>query len=58
MIFRELAPIAPLLIFALAVALGTPPHEILVGFLLAEAAGIGLYVLELRWRFKHNDGQR
>lgn len=58
MIVRESGPVAPLLAYALAVQVGVEPESVLVPFLLCEAAGIVLYVVELRHRYRRRHGRR
>lgn len=59
MTIRELAPVAPLVIFALLIYAGADPTgAALIPFLLCEAAGVLVYVLEIRDRFKHRGGRR
>jgi hypothetical protein len=57
-IFREAAPVIPLLAYALVVLLGVRANSILVPFLLCEAAGIVVYLVEVRYRFRHRNGRR
>lgn len=58
MIFRESAPVAPLLAYAAAVSLGVDPEGVLIPFLLCEAAGIVVYLVEIRYRFRNRGGRR
>jgi len=59
-IFREAAPVLPLVAFAMARLAGADPTDagVLVPFLLTEAAGVFLYVQEIRYRFRKRGGRR
>lgn len=58
MIFRESAPIAPLVTYAASTMAGVDPMTVLVPFLIAEALGVFLYISEIRYRFRTRGGRR
>lgn len=54
----ETGPVLPLLVYALAVTVGANHDTLLVPMLVCEIAGIIIYMVEIRNRFKHRGGRR
>jgi hypothetical protein len=59
-VFREAAPVIPLIGYVLAVIAGADPSDpsLFVAVMICEIAGIGLYVFEIHDRFVHRGGRR
>jgi hypothetical protein len=58
MTMAETGPVIPLLAYALAVTAGANHVTLLVPMLICEVAGIIVYIVEIRERFKHRGGRR
>ena len=58
MTMAETGPVVPLGVYAVAVTLGANHVTLLVPMLICEIAGIILYIVELRERFRNRGGRR
>ena len=58
MTMAETGPVVPLAAYAVAVTLGANHVTLLVPMLICEIAGIILYIVELRERFRNRGGRR